>query len=759
MSRAPRIKSEASDLSFRDDEAVARDPEFEASVSRLRELLEEASPGIKVSQRGADEFPETGQFKPIKLPLVKEAAPHPGNSQSKTSVQEAAADHTEPMAEPTAAITSTPEKQSRPQPTPRPARQAAVKPKRSEDLIRQPTAKDRSHSPVRPESTANNSPAEPAGSSPRVQLNHAPQPAAPGTDFRLKRDGELWQALLASRQAFTATAVFSFTINLLMLTGPLFMLQVYDRVMTSGSIPTLVALSVLTASLYAVIGLLELVRSRVVVRIGMDFDRRVTDRVFNASLRRSVTGSSSSTTILRELDSIRQFIAGPGPITLFDAPWTPIYLLVIFLMHWSLGIAATLGAAVLVTLAIISERMSRSAITEAGKGVASSLEIAETGQRNAEALTAMGMQSAYRRRWQSTNSEALSWQLLAADRLGTFQSITKSLRLGLQSFMLAIGAALALNNEISAGTIVAATIIFGRALAPVEQAVGHWRNLLRAVEGYFKLDDLLRSTPEPSQRTVLSRPEGHLSVNSLSVTAPNNRQPILNNLNCEIAPGQMCAVIGPSASGKSTLARALVGLWPPAKGSVRIDGARLDQWDQEALGQHIGYLPQSVELFAGSVRENIARFRTDVTDDDVIAAAKEAHAHDLILNLPQGYETQLGSFATHLSAGQRQRLALARALFGSPRLVVLDEPNANLDRIGDDALDAAIDDMRADGKAIVLVSHRVQAIGKADLLLFIDRGVQRAFGPRQEVMKMFQNGQTSAGGQNPGRRKTDETDA
>ena len=526
-----------------------------------------------------------------------------------------------------------------------------------------------------------------------------------------------------------------------MLTGPLFMLQVYDRVMTSGSIPTLVALSILTGSLYAVIGLLELVRSRVVVRIGMDFDRRVTDRIFNASLRHSVTEQKSSTTTLRELDSIRQFIAGPGPITLFDAPWTPFYLLIIFLMHWSLGIAATLGAIVLVGLAIISEKLCRSAITEAGNGVTNSLELAETGQRNAEAITAMGMLSAYRRRWQATNSDALSWQLLAADRHGTSQAITKSLRLALQSLILAIGAALAINNEISAGTIVAATIIFGRALAPVEQAVGHWRSFLRAFDGYAKLDQLLRVTPEPEVRISLPHPTGHLSVSNLSVAAPTNRQLILHNLNFEIAPGQMCAVIGPSASGKSTLARALVGLWPPSKGSVRIDGARLDQWNQEALGQHIGYLPQSVELFSGTVRDNIARFQDNATDHEITLAANEAHAHELILNLPKGYETQLGAFATHVSAGQRQRIALARALFGSPRLVVLDEPNANLDRGGDDALDAAIDNMRADGKAVVLVSHRSQAISKADLLLFIVNGSQRAFGPREEVMKLFQGSQ------------------
>ncbi|MCB1510608.1 MAG: type I secretion system permease/ATPase, partial [Hyphomicrobiaceae bacterium] len=550
--------------------------------------------------------------------------------------------------------------------------------------------------------------------------------------------GELWTAIAAGRDALKATAIFSFVINLLMLTGPLFMLQVYDRVMTSGSIPTLVALSVLTAALYAVIGTLEMIRSRIVVRVGLEFDRRVADRVFTSSLRRSVSGQATATSALRELDHIRQFIGGPGPLSLFDAPWTPVYLLVVFMMHWVLGLAATVGALILLVLAWLSERMTRAPLVEAARVSGQSFEMAETGARNAEAITAMGMLGAYRERWQKTNAEAMAWQVLAADRLGTLQAVTKTTRLGLQSLMLAIGAALAISGNISAGTIVAATIIFGRALAPVEQAIGHWRGMLRALDAYGKIDTLLRASPEQPARTALPDPKGHLRVANLRVAAPDSRQLILSGLNFEVPPGQMLAVIGPSASGKSTLARTLVGLWPPLAGAVQLDGARLDQWDHEALGRHIGYLPQSVELFSGTVKDNIARFRVNATDADIVAAAQQAHAHDLILSLPNGYETQLGSFGTYLSAGQRQRIALARALFGNPRLVVLDEPNANLDRVGDDALDNAVDGMRARGQAVVLVSHRVQAIGKADLLLYVDRGVQRAFGPRDEVMRMFQ---------------------
>ena len=554
------------------------------------------------------------------------------------------------------------------------------------------------------------------------------------------RSSELRQALMASRDAFIATGIFSLVINVLMLAGPLFMLQVYDRVMTSGSIPTLVALSVLTAGVYAIIGLLELVRSRITVRVGVELDRRIGDRVFQASLKKSLLQPGSSLLALRELDSLRQFIGGSGPLTFFDAPWTPIYLLVIFLTHWTLGVAATLGAATLLVTAWASETRSRQPLAEAGKAAGRSIELAETGQRNAESITAMGMLSAYRGRWQKANVESLAWQMLASDRLGSLTAVSKTLRLLLQSMMLAIGAALAIKGEISAGSIIAGTIIFGRALAPVEQAVGQWKAFIKARESFAKLEGLLAQYPRPAERMTLPKPKGHLEVANLRVAAPESKTVILSNIHFALKPGQMVAVIGPSASGKSTLARAIVGLWEPFGGTIRLDGARLDQWNPEELGQHIGYLPQNVELFAGSVRENISRFRPDATDDDVVNAAKAAHAHELIMALPQSYETQLGAFGAYLSAGQRQRIGLARALYSNPPLVVLDEPNANLDRSGDEALASAIDGMRARGQAVVLVSHRVQAIGKADCLLYIEKGAQRAFGPRAEVIKFLQSG-------------------
>jgi PrtD family type I secretion system ABC transporter len=563
------------------------------------------------------------------------------------------------------------------------------------------------------------------------------------------RDSEVKDAVAASRRALNATFLFSAVINILMMAGPLFMLQVYDRVLSSGSFPTLISLSIITAGLYGIIGMLEFSRSRIVGRVGAEIDQRLSDRIFEASLRKSLATQGAAGPSLRELDSFRQFISGPAPLTFFDAPWTPVYLFVIFMTHWLLGVAATIGTILLLCMAWVSEQRGRQPLTQAGQSVAKSLEMAETGQRNAEAITAMGMLGAYRARWQTLNGEGLGWQLLASDRLGGMSAVTKTMRLLMQSLMLAIAAGLAITGAISPGSIIAATIIFGRALAPVEQVVGHWRGFIKARESYYKLEEVLTYAPADKQRTPFPRPKGFLEIQNVRVAAPETRNIILNGISFHANPGQMLAVIGPSASGKSTLVRTIVGLWPSFGGAVMLDGARLDQWHPEDLGQHIGYLPQSVELFAGTVKQNIARFREDVTDDQVIEAAKQAHAHELILGLPRGYETELGAYATYLSGGQRQRIALARAMFGTPPLVVLDEPNSNLDRPGDEALSSAIDGMRSRGQTIVLVSHRVQAIGKADLLLFLEKGQQRAFGPRNEVMKLFQGPSPQRGGQRP----------
>ncbi len=566
------------------------------------------------------------------------------------------------------------------------------------------------------------------------------------------RDSEVKDAVAASRRAFHATFLFSAVINILMLAGPLFMLQVYDRVLTSSSFPTLISLSLITAGLYGIIGMLELARSRIIGRVGAEIDLRLSDRIFEASLRKSLATHATGGSALRELDSFRQFISGPAPITFFDTPWTPVYLLVIFMAHWMLGVTATIGTIILLALAWISEQRGRAPLLAANHAVGKSLEMADAGMRSSEAITAMGMLGAYRARWQQLNGEGLGWQLLTSDRLGGISSFTKAMRLLLQSLMLAIAAGLAITGQISAGSIIAATIIFGRALAPVEQIIGHWRGFIKARESYFKLEDVLNYAPPSRSRTELPRPKGILDVENIRVAAPESRMTILNGISFSARPGQMLAIIGPSASGKSTLVRTIVGLWPPFGGTVMLDGARIDQWHPEDLGQHIGYLPQSVELFAGTVRENICRFRHDASDEEVVDAARQAHAHDLILALPKGYDTELGAAATYLSGGQRQRIGLARALFGAPPLVVLDEPNANLDRAGDEALSAAIDGMRERGQTIVLVSHRVQAIGKADLLLVLERGQQRAFGPRNEVMKLFQPAAT------PKRRVGDEAD-
>lgn len=712
-----------------------------AAMRRLDELLQDPGPGITVTpvgERDHGRFTRAGEealeaANTVPSPPPSAAAPVP-TAPARMPVQPAAAATAHPPAAPPLQAEAQAEAEAAPGSKAGPAK---PKPGWVEALASGPK--------VPPVRAAAGAKAEaPTAALSKTIKDFSPERSNAGLFglclrwFLGPRDSEVKNAVRFSRRALNATFVFSAVINILMLAGPIFMLQVYDRVLSSGSMPTLVTLFVITAVLYGIIGLLELARSRIISRVGAEIDQRLSDRIFEASLRKSLATQGAAAPALRELDSFRQFISGPAPITFFDAPWTPVYLGVIYMTHWTLGIAATIGTFILLGLAWASEQSGREPLMQASQAVTRSLEMAETGQRNAEAITAMGMLSSYRKRWQSLNAEGLGWQLLASDRLGGLSAITKTMRLLLQSMMLAIAAALAVSGAISPGSIIAATIIFGRALAPVEQVIGHWRGFIKARESYHKLEDILSYAPPERARTQLPRPRGVLEVHDIRVGAPESRNAILSGITFAAHPGQMLAIIGPSASGKSTLVRALVGLWPTSNGAILLDGARLDQWHPEDLGRHVGYLPQSVELFAGTVKQNISRFRDDASDDEVVEAARQAHAHELILGLPHGYETELGTFGSYLSGGQRQRIALARALFGTPPLVVLDEPNSNLDRPGDEALSAAIDGMRKRGQTVVMVSHRVQAIGKADLLLYIERGQQRAYGPRNEVMKLFQ---------------------
>ncbi len=734
------------------------------AMRRLEELLRDAGPGITVrplapgAQRDTtnytpdESFPTTGfearieptlnaaETPPTATPPAPDAERYndPVRQVRRRALKSAAAEDPKPTPQPASPLAQPQSKApAAAQKSPPVKTQAPAPVTAPETSFRHMPETVRSRLTSLVEGKPAAAPAPVRGKAAEPELVKSKRPVQPG-------QSELWQALEASRKPFMAAGLYSFVINLLMLAGPLFMLQVYDRVLSSGSMPTLLALTIITSAAYGIIGMLELARTRIISRIGIEVDQRVSNRIFEASLRKSVENPSGSMPALRELDNLRQFLASTGPLTFFDLPWAPVYLLVVAIVHWTLGLAAVIGAASLFVITWASDARSKAPLMEAGKTAAQSIELAETGQRNAESILAMGMLSAFRDRWRQVNAQSLSWQLLASDRIGSMASFSKALRLFLQSIMLAIGAALAVKGEISAGSIIAGTIIFGRALAPIEQVIGQWKGFLKARDSYKRLDALLASSPEVPTRTALPKPRGLLQVEGLRVAAPDSRTLILGNVNFHVEPGQMLAVIGPSASGKSTLARTLVGLWKPVSGMIRLDGARFDQWDPEALGQHIGFLPQNVELFAGSVRDNIARFRPDATDSEIMETARAAHAHDLIMDLPQGYETPLGAFGTYLSSGQRQRIALARALFRNPPLVVLDEPNSNLDREGDEALAAAIDGMRERGQAIVLVSHRVQAIGKADLILYIDNGVQRAFGSRKEVMKLFQGGGDAA---------------
>ncbi len=547
---------------------------------------------------------------------------------------------------------------------------------------------------------------------------------------------EISQVYQASRATLIAAGIFSCLVNILMLTGPLFMLQVYDRVLTSGSVPTLVALIIIVAVLYAYYGFLEFLRARLMVRLGRRVEETLRGRVFDAvtshALRRTPGVGSQP---LNDLSTIRQYLSGQGPFAFFDMPWMPFYLGIIFLMHWMLGVASLAAALTIFALAVWSERATRGPLQEATKSTVKAAIMTDEGRRNAEALYSLGMAGTMRRRWMDVHQTALDHQTIANDAGGLLGATSRVLRLFIQSGILALGAYLAILGEISPGAMIAASIIMSRALAPVEQAVANWQQFLGFRKARERLIQALKIVPRDKTMMKLPEPQGRLNVENLTVMLQGVEKPLLQGLTFSVEPGEGIGVIGPTGAGKSTLARALVGIIPPTRGTVRLDGASLDQRDVDELGGMIGYLPQDVQLFDGTAAQNISRFVPEADSNAIVAAAKLANVHDLIMRLPDGYNTQLGENGARLSTGQRQRVALARALYGEPKLMVLDEPNSALDAEGEAALDFAIRQAMARGAAVVVIAHRPSALAAIPKMMVLSDGKAAALGPRDEIMR------------------------
>ncbi|WP_368185289.1 type I secretion system permease/ATPase [Aestuariibius sp. HNIBRBA575] len=553
---------------------------------------------------------------------------------------------------------------------------------------------------------------------------------------------ELRAARAQSRGLFWAVAVFSFFVNMLMLTGPLYMLNVYDRVLGSQSRETLIALTVLVTFLFLMMGILDYVRGRVMGRVGAQFQAKMDRRVFAAVMRASSEGRAvkESMSGLSDLQGVQRMLTSPALMALFDLPFAPLFFVGIYIFHPSLFVLGIVGAILLVCFAFFNQWASRRPLETANQTTLRAELFGNQVRDESEMVQSLGMRNATFDRWQIAREKSLDASISAGDISGTFTTLTKTFRLFLQSAMLGLGAYLVLQGEMTPGAMIAGSILLGRALAPVEMLINQWPIMQRGREGMANLAVLLSSIPPEVPRTDLPKPKAILEANQVTVVPPGEQQASLRVVSFRLEPGQAVGVIGTSGSGKSTLARAITGVWQPAGGKIRLDGAALDQYEPDILGSHVGYLPQRVQLFDGTIKDNIARMSLTPDDAEVIKAAQRADAHDMILKLPDGYDTRVSAFGGRLSGGQIQRIGLARAMYGDPVVLVLDEPNSNLDNEGSLALNKSIKTLKAEGKCILIMAHRPAAIQECDLLLMLENGGRRAFGPKEQILKeMVQN--------------------
>lgn len=546
---------------------------------------------------------------------------------------------------------------------------------------------------------------------------------------------EVALALVSFKKTFRNIGVFSAVINMLMLMPAIYMLQLYDSVLTSRNEMTLLMLTLIMLGAYVFMGALEYVRTFVLIRVGAQLDMKLNRRVYTAAFEASLKhGDTNAGQALKDLTNIRQFLTGNALFAFFDAPWFPIYLLVIFMFHPALGMFALCGTTILIILAYINEKISHQPLADANSVAVASTNLATNNLRNAEVIEAMGMLPNLQSRWYQLHSRFLNLQAEASEKSGIVTALSKSSTVALQSLMLGLGALLVLDNSITPGMMIAGSILLGRAIAPVQLLISVWRQIGGTRSAYERLVKLLDDNPARKAGMALPKPQGLIAVENVTAAPPGSKIPVLKGLTFTLPAGEVLGIIGPSGSGKSTLARLLVGVWPAAAGKVRLDGADVYLWNKDELGPHVGYLPQDIELFAGSVSENIARFG-EVDAEKVILAAKRAGVHEMILNMPEGYDTHLGDGGAGLSGGQKQRLGLARAMYDDPSLIVLDEPNSNLDDSGEQALLAAIVDLRKRGKTIVLITHRTSILSATNKLLLLHDGTAKIFGPTQQVIE------------------------